>query len=255
MQNPPAASSSRRSSAVLAIQPVPDPAMLAEPSAPPLHPPRQPSLFPDERAKVIPFDSYSSGGAAREHLNRARRQNQAAAASAAASAAARASQQKLDFRPRSQTPLTVYEEAPVASTRLRVKAALLDALFCLLGAALAAVVFRLVGGAFHINHRTAFFYAGALAAMLLAYRLFWCLLGRETVGMSFLHLQLLTFDGSPPDWRLRLFRFSAAGLSLGPLGLGLFWALMDEEGLTWHDHISRTFPTVQDPNPGSFRRK
>jgi hypothetical protein len=39
------------------------------------------------------------------------------------------------------------------------------------------------------------------------------------------------------------------------LGLGMFWALMDEEGLTWHDHMSRTFPTVQDPNPGSFRRE
>ena len=26
-------------------------------------------------------------------------------------------------------------------------------------------------------------------------------------------------------------------------GLGLVWALVDEENLTWHDHISKTFPT------------
>jgi hypothetical protein len=26
----------------------------------------------------------------------------------------------------------------------------------------------------------------------------------------------------------------------------LFWALVDEENLTWHDHISKTFPTVRE---------
>jgi hypothetical protein len=24
----------------------------------------------------------------------------------------------------------------------------------------------------------------------------------------------------------------------------LVWALVDEESLTWHDHISKTFPTI-----------
>jgi len=33
-------------------------------------------------------------------------------------------------------------------------------------------------------------------------------------------------------------------LSLCSLGLGLVWALVDEESLTWHDHISKTFPTA-----------
>ena len=28
-----------------------------------------------------------------------------------------------------------------------------------------------------------------------------------------------------------------------PAGLGLLWALVDEESLTWQDHISHTFPT------------
>jgi hypothetical protein len=32
-------------------------------------------------------------------------------------------------------------------------------------------------------------------------------------------------------------------LSLAAGGLGLLWALVDEETLTWHDHISKTFPT------------
>jgi hypothetical protein len=35
----------------------------------------------------------------------------------------------------------------------------------------------------------------------------------------------------------------ASVLSLISAGLGLVWALVDEENLTWHDHISKTFPT------------
>jgi hypothetical protein len=26
-------------------------------------------------------------------------------------------------------------------------------------------------------------------------------------------------------------------------GIGLLWALVDEERLTWHDYMSKTFPT------------
>jgi hypothetical protein len=28
--------------------------------------------------------------------------------------------------------------------------------------------------------------------------------------------------------------------------MGLIWALVDEDSLTWHDHISSTFPTLAD---------
>ena len=28
-------------------------------------------------------------------------------------------------------------------------------------------------------------------------------------------------------------------------GLGLLWSLADEESLTWHDHMSKTFPTIR----------
>ena len=31
--------------------------------------------------------------------------------------------------------------------------------------------------------------------------------------------------------------------SVLPLGLGLLWALVDQERLTWHDLLSKTFPS------------
>jgi hypothetical protein len=51
------------------------------------------------------------------------------------------------------------------------------------------------------------------------------------------------FDGRRPDREQRRMRLVAGLLSLSAAGLGLVWALVDEENLTWHDHISKTFPT------------
>ena len=33
-------------------------------------------------------------------------------------------------------------------------------------------------------------------------------------------------------------------IALLAAGIGMLWALVDEDGLTWHDHISGTFPTI-----------
>jgi len=56
--------------------------------------------------------------------------------------------------------------------------------------------------------------------------------------------QEINFDGKTPDRDQRLLRLGASVLSLASVGLGLMWALVDEEHLTWHDHISKTFPSV-----------
>ncbi|MGA2327132.1 MAG: RDD family protein [Bryobacteraceae bacterium] len=248
----PAGVLARHSTAVPALQPASTVVAPPEQRTSLGLPPRQPSLFPGDRPKIIPFDSIGPGRPPREQLARARRPRQPAAPSGAG---ARTGQQSLDLRPRDPRPQTVYDEAPIASTRVRLRAAFLDAALCAVGVGFAAAVFHLFGGAFALGRKTAVFYAGAVTAMLLAYHLFWCLLGRETAGMRCFRLRLLTFDGSPPGWRLRLFRFAATCLGLSAVGLGLVWALVDEEGLTWHDHMSKTFPTVHDPNPGTFHRK
>jgi len=61
--------------------------------------------------------------------------------------------------------------------------------------------------------------------------------------MYWTRLKLVNFDGQPPDLRQRLCRSGFALLSMAAGAVGLIWALVDEEALTWHDHISRTFPT------------
>ena len=84
----------------------------------------------------------------------------------------------------------------------------------------------------------------ALSLILISvfYGLVWAMAKRETAGMNWTQLQLVTFDGSPLDGRNRAIRFAAAWLSYCSGGLGLLWALADEENLAFHDHISKTYP-------------
>jgi uncharacterized RDD family membrane protein YckC len=86
------------------------------------------------------------------------------------------------------------------------------------------------------------------------YGLIWAIAGRETAGMRWTDLQLITFDGFPVDGRSRASRVASTWLSFCSGGLGVLWAVADEENLTWHDHISKTFPTIRE-EPQSFVRQ
>jgi uncharacterized RDD family membrane protein YckC len=68
---------------------------------------------------------------------------------------------------------------------------------------------------------------------------FWAGPGR-TLGMQSWHLQLETADGLRPGIARCCLRFVTAILSLLPLGLGFFWQLVDNDGLSWHDRLSGT---------------
>jgi hypothetical protein len=65
--------------------------------------------------------------------------------------------------------------------------------------------------------------------------------------MCWTQLQLVNFDGRRPERDQRLERLFASCLSVAAAFLGIIWALVDEECLTWHDHISKTFPTADIP--------
>ena len=74
--------------------------------------------------------------------------------------------------------------------------------------------------------------------------LFRSLAGRDTTGMRKAGLQLVDFDGNPPSQARRYQRLCGTFLSSAAAGIGMIWALLDEDGLTWHDHMSGTFPTI-----------
>jgi uncharacterized RDD family membrane protein YckC len=134
-------------------------------------------------------------------------------------------------------------EAPVALPAHRAIAAAFDGGIVLLAVSLFFAVFYFAGGTIILNTRTLPLLVGVAAVFFLFYKILWCLAGGDTAGMRWAHLRLVDFDGRAPERGQRLYRMASGCLSLFAAGLGLLWALVDEESLTWHDHMSRTFPT------------
>jgi uncharacterized RDD family membrane protein YckC len=123
-------------------------------------------------------------------------------------------------------------------------AAGVDASLVLVAVGVFLAVFFPFGGGLLINTHTAPFLLGVAAVIALFYRFLWCLANGDSPGMRLLGLRLVDFDGRTPDRDQRGMRQVASLLSLLSVGLGLVWAMVDEERLTWHDHISKTFPTT-----------
>jgi uncharacterized RDD family membrane protein YckC len=205
----------------------------------------QPSLFTSrELPRVVPFEtiapeSMEAPPIKAPHTNPRPRRRKVVPG-----------QQSLEFAPvagsaRYARPSegAIYCDAPVAIPAHRFMAAALDASVVLTALGIFGTVFYLAGGQVTLNGKTVPMFLGVIAALVIFYRLLWCLGRGDTPGMKWTHLRLVNFDGQKPNRRQRFFRLCSGTLSLFAGGLGLLWALVDEETLTWHDHISKTFPT------------
>jgi uncharacterized RDD family membrane protein YckC len=84
---------------------------------------------------------------------------------------------------------------------------------------------------------------GALGLVLAGalYLTLFLTLTQATPGMRYAQLRLSTFDGHTPTRAQRQARLVAMLLSVFPAGLGLAWAIFDEDHLTWHDRLSHTY--------------
>jgi uncharacterized RDD family membrane protein YckC len=161
------------------------------------------------------------------------------------------SQQSLDFLndPFETNPLgteveaVIYCDAPVALPMHRIMAAAADASMISIAAGAFLSIFYLSGGPIVFTKASVLLFVGVVGVVAVLYRLLWCLGNGDTPGMQFAGLRLVNFDGRLPDREQRLTRLAGSILSLASAGLGLVWALVDEENLTWHDHISKTFPS------------
>ncbi len=159
------------------------------------------------------------------------------------------SQQNLEFAsPSIAQPASVsrhiYCDARVAPATLRVIAAAIDIGIILAGLLLFAFVFWYGGGSFVFNSWTTPSFVVAALLIIVLYRALCWIAMCDTPGMQSAGLRLVDFDGYSPRPGQRLKRLAASFLSVGAAGLGMLWGLADEESLTWHDHISKTFPTT-----------
>ena len=236
------------------------PPIAAEPAA-------QTALFANLSQKVIPFDQIQRHATARlgvppqveEPLQRREpaepKRAPAKRAAARKTAGPPVEQASLDFIPaapararklKTDVDAQVFCEQPVATPMHRFIASAIDAAIILIAFGLLLTEVDALGGSLGQGRTFWMALAGVLALVSLFYGLIWAIAGRETAGMRVTDLQLITFDGFPLDSRSRALRFASAWLSFCSGGLGIVWAVADEENLTWHDHISKTFPTVRE---------
>jgi uncharacterized RDD family membrane protein YckC len=141
-----------------------------------------------------------------------------------------------------------FEEAPASEPEVqlapishRLMAALVDgaiitALF--LGSAVVAVAGIATLPAARIMEICALF---ALLLVGMVYQTLFLTLADATPGMRFAGISLCTFDGQIPIPAQLRSRLGALLLSVVPMGLGVAWALFDEDHLCWHDRLSRTY--------------
>jgi|SRR6185312_10300602 len=222
---------------------------------------RQPVLFTNlapPAQNVIPFDRRERQGSRPPVASSA--QQSAPRVSVRKPTVAPNAQGMLDFVPalasqahklKSDVEAQIFCGQPVATPTHRAVAAAIDGAIILFGYGVFLALFNLMGGS--LGHGKSFWIGmGAILSLVaMLYGMIWAIAGRETAGMHFTDLQLITFDGFQVDARSRALRFAATWLSVCSGGLGVLWAVADEENLTWHDHISKTFPTIREV-PGTF---
>jgi uncharacterized RDD family membrane protein YckC len=83
--------------------------------------------------------------------------------------------------------------------------------------------------------------AAGVAFLYLLYQTLFFSLSEATPGMRCARIALCTFADENPTRAAMRWRILAVLLSVCPLGLGLLWAALDEDRLTWHDLISRMY--------------
>lgn len=136
---------------------------------------------------------------------------------------------------------------PVASIEERRRAAWIDV--ACLGFAYGAflTLFGSLGGHFAFDKLNAAVYFFTFAFVYLQYFGLFTVFGGTTPGMMIRGLHVATFSGEEPTLRHLLMRGLGYLLSAGTLFLGFLWALWDEDGLTWHDRLSKTYLRAPEP--------
>jgi uncharacterized RDD family membrane protein YckC len=130
---------------------------------------------------------------------------------------------------------------PVASMEDRRIAASIDVACLLFAYGGFMALFSSLGGQFTATKLNAAVYVATFAVVYLQYFALFTIFGGTTPGMMFRGLQVASFSGAPPTPRQYLLRSLGYVLSASAVCAGFAWSWWDEDHLTWHDRISRTY--------------
>jgi uncharacterized RDD family membrane protein YckC len=102
-------------------------------------------------------------------------------------------------------------------------------------------LFGSLGGHFAFSKLGAAVYLASFALIYIQYFALFTVFGGTTPGMMMRGLRVVDLSGEEPSPRQLLLRAAGYVLSAGTFFLGFLWSHWDEDELTWHDRISRTY--------------
>jgi uncharacterized RDD family membrane protein YckC len=137
-----------------------------------------------------------------------------------------------------RTPAGLY---PVASLGDRQLAGIIDAACLLFAFGGFVALFGSLGGQLTLSKMNAAVYLMALGVVYFQYFALFTVFGSTTPGMMFRGLQVMSFTGDVPTPRQMLLRSAGYMLSAATGFIGFLWAVWDEDQLTWHDRLSKTY--------------
>ena len=134
-------------------------------------------------------------------------------------------------------------KATVAPLKIRMLAGVLDAAMLVVALGTFLAVFHWFGGRWIADNGGVRALGFASFVLVAFYWGFYVGHFGRTPGMAWMGLRLVNFYGQKPSATQRAARALGLILSSATLGLGFAWSFADEEKLTWHDRMSRTFLT------------
>jgi len=135
------------------------------------------------------------------------------------------------------------EAFPVAPMGRRFLAGLADGLLLLFGGGLFALIFRIAGGRLTLISPNLAVLGVITIIFVWSYFAFFTALAFSTPGQTWMGMEVRNLEGWPPEPRESFLRAFGYLVSLSAFMIGFLWALVDSDGLTWHDRISGTFLT------------
>jgi len=135
---------------------------------------------------------------------------------------------------------------PVARMDERRLSGLIDAACLLIPWGSFLALFGSLGGHFTFSRLGAAVYVASFAMVYVQYFALFTVFGGTTPGMMLRGLRVVDFAGEEPTPRQLLLRAAGYMLSAGTFFLGFLWVQWDEDELTWHDRISRTYLSANE---------
>jgi uncharacterized RDD family membrane protein YckC len=135
---------------------------------------------------------------------------------------------------------------PVASLFERRRCAMIDVACLAFAYGGFLALFGSLGGQFTLSKLSAVVCFSTFAFVYAQYFFLFTIFGGTTPGMMVRGLHVASFSGESPTASQLFWRATGYLLSAGAFFLGFFWALWDEDGLTWHDRVSRTYLAVPE---------